>query len=290
MARNNICLMNRYELKRKNKGYRRKWGSVKIIYKGDTNLCDIAEIIKKTVIEYAEFNARYCEYIPKRMSDFVMGWGELQNQGICFHSLYQAFDRKCQIITEFPLKLEKESSKGKRSKKSILNQRIDYLIYWKKKCVLIEYKHNCVRVNDKYSPKENKNVKSLYMGDLDKAGWNSDFEKFEKPEEHNFVDKYRDRLGIGDSPLIKVVLIIVPIYHGTKDREYNAYIDEADFNERLVGENGVIKNLGKNVEDSHSPNLWGYWWLPEERQKVPSKVEEGNEYYQGVYFIARIFK
>ena len=81
-----------YRLCRQSKGYIKDWGCISVVYTGGTKLRFIAKYIKKMFIEYAECNALGCE--ASGASDFVMGWGEFQNQGLIYHSLYEACGKK----------------------------------------------------------------------------------------------------------------------------------------------------------------------------------------------------
>lgn len=282
------CRMNRKELRPKNNEYRGNWGFIKMEYDGTS--CDIAKKIKEAIIRYAEYNAQFCKFVQKNKSEFLMGWGERQNQGAVFHSLCQAFNKEGQIMTEIPCEIKR----GK-SRKSILNQRIDYWIHWENKNVLlIEYKHNCIDFDaKKFKKKDDKEpLPPLPIKGLDKSGWKEDCKKYDEAKKSVFIKEYRKQLGIKGRSLYHVVLMIAPIYHRTNGKrcvEYKCTIDE-----------GYLGNILKSIERqlslprSRRSCLRGYWWLPEERQKIPVEWKENGEcireYYYGTCFIARIRK
>lgn len=275
------CSMRKRELK-----FMQSWGYIKASYPGvhDKKLCYIARLLNRTAIKYAEFNALYREKIKE--PDFPMGWGELQNQGIIFHSIYEALQGNGTLFGECPYEVKKYKSRRK-----ITRKRIDYWVYVKNQCILlIEYKHNCIEEVDFqkwFGPEDNS---PLFLRSIDRGGWKRDIRTLREHLNKSYVRKFLSLPEVRNHSIINVMLMVIPIYKETVDEKKNVtadfgYVEEDKF-EKHIDE--IVKNLIPNP-------VWNaYWWLPENRQREIQTWNEKTNYYhnvyRGVYFVAWLEK
>ena len=146
-------------------------GGIKANYDSEDNLWDIARLLKKTVIEYAKFNEDYRKQF--KYLDFPMGWGELQNQGIMFHSIYRALAGKGAMFTEHPYGLNKEEKNYRNRRKALTTKRIDYWVKFNNLVLLVEYKHKCISVDQRHLNKgwdSMEGKKILNLGGINVSG------------------------------------------------------------------------------------------------------------------------
>lgn len=273
--------LREYRLCRTGNRYKNDWGYIDIEYRGKSKLLYIAKIMRLMFIEYAECNARGCE--ASGNTDFVMGWGEFQNQGLTYHSLYKACGGKNPIVSEFPYTLTYHI---KRKKPQQLRKRIDYYIYIQKQkyVLLVEYKHSFVTV------KFENHDGTVNIDKLDTKPWNDALNKFNAPAEKELLNDYLDQLGSLKSKTYQIVIWIVPIYRRRTDRkEKNNTITREELNKQL---NDYISEKW----NENPPDLVGCWSLPEEQQinaskwkeKLDNKSVDIREYYHGAYLFCSI--
>jgi len=241
----------KYELNKTGKGYRRNWGCVYIDHKGNSEAHqDIAKFIRLMFIEYAECNARSFELA----GDFIMGWGELQNQGLIYHSLYEAARRKYRIISEFPFtqneyRAMEEGDEGKQQH----TNRIDYHIHDIKsgRVLLVEYKHSCITTDPKNHDK--------FPQEFNTDKFTDSLEKFKEPIDEKYINEYLKCVWSSNKRnTFQIVLWMVPVIcvrQGDRKEEEFTWIDEKCF-----------KNKLHELRRKFNPNLSGYWWLPRIRQ------------------------
>jgi hypothetical protein len=272
---------------------KKDWGFIKAEYFGNNNsLCEVANLLKKTVIEYATFNVDYCENFDK--PDFPMAWGELQNQAIMFHSIYQALDSKSALFAEHPYDLTKYKYRGDNAEK----RRLDYWGFMNNSVLLFEFKHMCVYIDKQYNDQswnDKGQVNILHLQNVDTNGWKDDIDKLDKAVRYK---KNRNLFSVPagkTNSMAKIMLITIPILQLTVgnqkfDKKAFKYVAEEHFKEHLDEINKYINNTCGNTR--YCPNWTAYWWLPEKRQADPIEWSENGitqrEYYRGVYFFARL--
>ncbi len=271
------CVMNGKELG--------EWGYIKAEFDGPKTLCDEARLLKDAVFEYARFNYDFHPYSNE--PDFPFGWGELQNQGILFHSFYHALKKgnyKELILPEYPYTLNKYQYKRRKPPE---NRRIDLWISLRKgeeekeTVLLIEYKHIWMSVRKKYIYQDWSSKQDKPLKGVNNNSWKKDWEKLEdatkRQYQNNFID---NEMKISD--IVKITFMTLIIHNESEKEEKIEPVNKKDFASHI-----------KDIKLDPEQNWRAYWWLPKNLQKDPGRWDDndGNKhwvYYRGLYFLATL--
>ena len=264
------------------------WGFIKPQFCGDDRLNDMAYLLKDTVIEYARFNIHFSE--TNEYPDFPMGWGELQNQGVMFHSLHHALtsNRRNEgtVFSEHPFKLNKYKYKEEPE-----SHRIDFWVLLrsreeKETVLLIEYKHKWGSVRKAYIYQDwtgKKDKFLLSLGSLAKD-WENDVGKLQVAIRYPYVQQSFSSCEPGKCNIVSIMLMTVPICQDSLMKKDLVTVSEKDFASH-------IEEISERLQPK--PNWKAYWWLPDDRQKELSTWDDDDGhthyfYYRGMYFLARL--
>jgi len=271
------------------------WGVIKPYAPRHKKFADVAHLLRDTVIEYTKCNTHYCEMIG--WHDFLMGYGELQNQGAIFHSFHHAltnnyYGYEGAVFPECKVELTKY-----RYKETPKQLRIDFWVLVKGKSrkntvLLVEYKHPWGLVEKNYRFKEwsdNKDKKLLAWGGLS-AAWKNGWQKLnEKVTLYKRVCELLKHCR--SDKLVKVVLMTIPVCQDSLKKEDDREgkrgfkpVHDEDFAERL-------EEIYESERFSPKPEWRAYWLLPENRQEENAEWKddenkEHNFYFIGMYFLA----
>lgn len=279
--------MNRIMLKN-------NWGIIKPTFCGDDSLSNVAYLLRDTVIEYVRFNTRFSETIP--YLDFPIGWGELQNQGVVFHSFFHALTNKRKngdsVFAEYPFELNKYKYKEQPE-----GHRLDFWVLLgakrgkneKATVLLVEYKHRWALVRKSYLYEDwcgKKGKPLLALGSL-AAVWRKDNEKLlRKATAYRSVRSLFLPFEPSRCKLVTMTLMTILVCQDSLDTGELKVVHEKDFESQLEK---TVQRLDSGLQ----PDWRAYWWLPETRQKEEAPWYDEDKlkhhfYYRGAYFLARL--
>jgi len=248
-----------------------EWGYVRPAeFDGPDRFNDIARLLGHAVIEYATFNSEFCSNY--RNPDFPFGWGELQNQGILFHSCHHALRKgnyQELIIPEYAYTLNKYQF---RNRKPPERHRVDLWISLrrgdekKEVVLLLEYKHIWV---------------DEHVMAIGHDSWKDDWQKLGDATKRQYR-RYFTTDEMSKSDMVKMLFMTLVIYHESEEEENIGPLDKRNF----------ASHMG-DIRLNPEQNWIAYWWLPDSRQRVPSvwMDDQGSyhyTYYRGLYFLARL--
>jgi len=270
------------------------WGIIKPTFCGDDRLSNVAYLLRDTVIEYVRFNTHFSETVPD--FDFPIGWGELQNQGVVYHSFFHALANKRKngdcVFAEYPFELNKYKYKEQPE-----GHRLDFWVLLgakrgkneKATVLLVEYKHRWAFVRKSYLYEDWRGKKDkplLAQGSLATV-WRQDNEKLsEKATAYRSVRSSFLPFEPSRCKLVTMTLMTVLVCQDSLDPGELKGVHESDFESQLER---TVQRLDSDMQ----PDWRAYWWLPETRQKeeAPWYDEDKRKhhfYYRGAYFLARL--
>jgi hypothetical protein len=267
-----------------------EWGYLKPAeFDGPNRLNDVARLLGNAVIEYVRFNIHFGETID--YLDFPMGYGELQNHGVMFHSFHHALTSnpkdKGAVFAEYPFRLDKY-----RYKEQPENHRIDFWVLLRNEkgkdtVLLVEYKHKWASVRKPYVYQDwdHKTGKSLLsLGNL-AAAWKEDWVKLrEKATRYSHLRDSFLSCEPDKCNLVRIVLMTIPVCQDSLTEGELKAARREDFATHL-------EEVSKGLEPK--PNWTAYWWLPENQQEAVSTWNDRDRnthysYYRGMYFLATL--